>query len=68
MSLSKETFNLSAVRKGMLEMACNGRRNFCLVDVEAISDVTFGAFNIGGPVGEVLFLECQQTWANHFHD
>ena len=29
MALSKETFNLSVVRKGMLEMACNGRRKFC---------------------------------------
>ena len=68
MSLSQETFNLSVVRKGVLEMGCNGRRTFCLVDVETISDVAFGVFNIGGPVGEVLFLERQQIWANHFHD
>ena len=62
MALSKETFNLSVVRKGMLEMACNGRRNFSLVDIEAISDVAFGVFIIGGPVGKVLFLECRQTY------
>jgi hypothetical protein len=68
MSLSQEAFNLSVVRKGMLEMTCNGRRKFCLVDVQAISDVAFGVIKIGGPVGEVLFLECQQTWANHLHD
>ena len=30
---------------------------FFWVDVEAISDVAFGVVNIGGPVGEVLFLE-----------
>ena len=57
MSLSKETFNLSVVQKVMLEMACNGRRKLCLIDVEAISNVAFGVVNIGGPVGEVLFLE-----------
>ena len=62
MALSKEIFNLSVVRKGTLEMACNGRRKFCLVDAEAISDVTFGVFIIGGPVGKVLFLECRQTY------
>jgi hypothetical protein len=58
MSLSQETFKLSVVKKGMLEMACNGRRKFDLVDIEAISNVAFGVFNIGGSVGEVLFLEC----------
>jgi hypothetical protein len=68
MSLSQETFNFSVVRKNVLEMDCKGRRKFCLVDVEAISDVAFGVINIGGPVGEVLFLERQQIWANHFHD
>ena len=67
-SLSQETFNLSVVRKGMLEMGCNGRRKFCLVDVEAISDVAFGVINIGRPVGEALFLERRKTWANYFHD
>ena len=30
---------------------------FFWVDVEAISDVAFGVVNIGGPIGEVLFLE-----------
>jgi hypothetical protein len=41
----------------MLGMGCNGRRIVCLVDVEAISDVAFGVINIGGPLGEVVFLE-----------
>ena len=52
----------------MMGVAFNGTRKFWLVDVEAISDVAFDVFYITVPVGEVLFLEHQQTWANHFHD
>ena len=51
------TFPKSVVRKGELECCdCDRSRKLTLFDAKAISDVAFGAPNIGGNAKDFLFL------------
>ena len=62
------TFPKSVVRKGELEYCdSDGSRKLTFVDTKAKSDVAFGVPNIGGHAKDFLFLEQQETRADHFH-
>ena len=56
------------VRKGELECCdYDGSRKLTLIDAKATSDISFGVPNIGRHAMDFLFLEQQETWADHFH-
>ncbi len=60
------TYANSMVKKCVLERTADGNRKFWLVDIESISDVSFGVPDLSGPLGSVLFLTQRRQWAGMF--